>query len=182
MAQQQKKDGPHLHDLEGTGGDQRGPDGTGRDPRGPEGPDKGADGAASVTQIWDLVRKSTDVIVALREENGILRNELSSLRKSESQLQDRVAEFLDRIETLERNGKSAPPRGRDDSGPQIDRLEDSLKTQPPTTTEDDNTVTITITIKDNRPRLPKNDVGFDDAVRDIVDAVSTAIKTRMTGS
>ena len=178
MAQQQKKDGPHLHDIDPRPGTQ--------DPRsgdpGPKDQEMGSD-AASVTQIWDLVRKSTDVIVALREENAILRNELHSLRKSESQLQDRISEFLDRIETLERGQRSAPPRGRDDSGVQIDRLEDSLKTtQPPTTTSDDHSVTITINIKDNRPRPPKRGDGFDDAVRDVVEAVSAALKTRMTGS
>ena len=170
MAQQPKKEGPVLH--EGTGRDSKGPAGTG----GSESVD------ASVQQIWDLVRKSTDVIVALREENAILRNELSALRKSEGQLQDQIQGFLDRIETLERQQESAPPRGMAPNDGAIDRLEDSLKTKPPSNGDDSRTVTVTITINDNKPSPAKPSDDVDDAVRDVMDALTKAIKTRMTGS
>jgi len=143
----------------------------------------GADGeetvGASVQQIWELVRKSTDVIVALREENGILRNELASLRKSEQQLQDRLQDFLERIDVLERQHRTEAPKGRDTSGQQIDRLEDSLVRAPIDTTDDE--VKITITVKDSR-KAPRTGTEIDEAVRDIIDAAATAIKSRVSGA
>lgn len=136
---------------------------------------------ASVQQIWELVRKSTDVIVALREENGILRNELSALRKSEQQLQDRLQDFLERIDTLERRQSSSEaPKGRDTSGQQIDRLEDSLVRNP--TNDGDDDVKITITVKDNRKKAASTNTEIDQAVKDIIDAAATAIKSRVSGS
>lgn len=61
---------------------------------------------ATAQHVWDIVRKSTDVIVALREENALLRNELSVLRKGEAVLQDRLQDLLSRIGELESARKS----------------------------------------------------------------------------
>jgi len=159
------KDRPPLRALSGSGSDSGGEENVG----------------ASVQQIWELVRKSTDVIVALREENGILRSELSALRKSEQQLQDRLQDFLERIDTLERKQSSSEaPKGRDTSGQQIDRLEDSLVRNP--TNDGDDDVKITITVKDNRKKASSTTTEIDQAVKDIIDAAATAIKSRVSGS
>ena len=104
----------------------------------------------SIQKIWELVRKSTDIIVALREENAILRNEVSSLRKSETTLQDRIQDFLGRIETLERVQYAEPDVPARMSAKQIDRLEDSMKPEPrqpqgpPPATGSKVTITITV--------------------------------------
>lgn len=100
----------------------------------------------SIQKIWELVRKSTDIIVALREENAILRNEVSSLRKSETTLQDRIQDFLGRIETLERVQYSEPEVMPKMSAKQIDRLEDRLQTPTPQRSTTGSNVTITISI------------------------------------
>ena len=160
MAQQPSKDRPPLRAVSGS--DSGGEDNV----------------EASVQQIWELVRKSTDVIVALREENGILRNELAALRKSEQQLQDRLQDFLERIDVLERNHRSEAPKARDTAGQQIDRLEDSLVRAP--TDKSDDEVTITISVKDSRKGAPKG-TDIDGAVRDIIDAAASAIKSRVSG-
>lgn len=56
---------------------------------------------ATVLRFWDTVRKSADVIVTLRQENAILQSQVQSLRKSETDLQNRVEDFLGRIADLE---------------------------------------------------------------------------------
>lgn len=56
---------------------------------------------ATVLRFWDTVRKSADVIVTLRQENAILQAQVQSLRKSETDLQGRVEDFLGRIADLE---------------------------------------------------------------------------------
>lgn len=115
-------------------------------PAGLEGLDGNED--ISIQKIWELVRKSTDIIVALREENAILRNEVSSLRKSENTLQDRIQDFLGRIETLERVQYSEPEVQPKMSAKQIDRLEDRLQTAAPQPSKGSN-VTITISINND---------------------------------
>lgn len=57
---------------------------------------------ATVLRFWDTVRKSADVIVTLRQENAILQSQVQSLRKSETELQTRVDDFLGHIAELER--------------------------------------------------------------------------------
>ena len=167
MSQPSSQDRPPLRAV---AGEQRGTSAGGS---GSEPPDLNE---ASVQQIWDLVRKSTDVIVALREENSILRNELSALRKSEQVLQDRLQDFLERIDTLERQARHEPFRGQDDSGPQIDRLEDSLPVEHAAPAEDVRNVTITINIKEQNPK--GRDTEIDDALKQIVDAATTALRKR----
>lgn len=63
---------------------------------------------ATVLRFWDTVRKSADVIVTLRQENAILQSQAQSLRKSETELQSRVEDFLVRIESLETLPKPLP--------------------------------------------------------------------------
>ena len=172
MGQQPKKDRPPLRAVN-TGK----PDAP--DTKGPEMPKDEENVEASVQQIWELVRKSTDVIVALREENGILSNELASLRRSEMQLQDRIQDFLERIDTLERNQGNIAPASEDTSVKQIDRLEDKLETGA-TEASDGRNVTITINIRDDRPSGSEDPMDQD--VRNIIDAASSAIKRRVGGA
>ena len=77
---------------------------------------------AAVQRMWDVVKRGADIIVTLRQENQILQNQLSSLRKSEEGLQNQVEEFLGRIDALE---KGAPVSGEPGQG--IDRLEDRVQ-------------------------------------------------------
>jgi len=76
---------------------------------------------AAVQRMWDVVKRGADIIVTLRQENQILQNQLSSLRKSEEQLQNQVEDFLGRIDALE---KGAPVDTN--PGQNIDRLEDRI--------------------------------------------------------
>ena len=174
MAQQPKKDRPPLRAVS-TGKKEA------MDPekKKTDGPIDEENVGASVQQIWELVRKSTDVIVALREENGILSNELASLRRSEMQLQDRIEDFLERIDTLERNVGDVGPMAKDTTTKQIDRLEDKLD-RGMTDSSDGRNVTITITIRDDSPDGPRD--RMDDDVRSIIDAASSAIKRRVGGA
>lgn len=104
---------------------------------------------ATVQHIWDIVRKSTDVIVALREENAILRNELSVLRKGESVLQERLQDLLSRIDQLESVKRS------NDSKPTLavhspsDKVEDSFQRSGGNGSRGCRTTTITITMQDD---------------------------------
>lgn len=157
--------------LRAVPGDQRG-SGTGSG-GGSEPPDLNE---ASVQQIWDLVRKSTDVIVALREENAMLRSELSALRKSEQVLQDRLQDFLERIDTLERQARHDTIRGKDESTEKIDRLEDSLTVPQAMADPDERNVTITINIKEQNPR--RTDDGINDTLQQIVEAATSALRKR----
>jgi len=75
----------------------------------------------AVQRMWDVVRKGADVIVTLRQENQILQNQMSSLRKSETELQARVEDFLQRIDALEHGAIVDGNPGQN-----IDRLEDRV--------------------------------------------------------
>jgi hypothetical protein len=123
---------------------------------------------ASVQQVRNVVRKSTDVIVALREENQILRNELAALRRSEQKLQESVADFLGRIDQLEKAASETaaePPS----AGPvPVDRVEDSL--QRSSTPGARRTTTITITIQDDQR------TGLEQRVSDLVHSLVEELK------
>ena len=67
-------------------------------------------------KLWDAVRHGADVIVTLRQENAILQSQVASLKHSETGLQKRVDDLLERIEAFDEGVKSGPY--------QIDRLED----------------------------------------------------------
>jgi len=146
---------------------------------------------SSMKQMWEIVRKSTDVIVALREENAILRSELSALRRSERQMHDRLEEFLQRIATLE-DQHAKPITGTDPNPLQIDRLEDKLVEYRADETEIGESpqgrsmgkivpakqvaprnITITVTIKDEERTVGAEAV--DSTVRSIVAAATTAL-------
>ncbi len=75
----------------------------------------------AVQRMWDVVRKGADVIVTLRQENQILQNQMQSLRKSETELQARVEDFLQRIDALEHGAIVDGNPGQN-----IDRLEDRV--------------------------------------------------------
>ena len=175
MAQQPKKDRPPLRAVNTGKKESMDPE-----EKKTDGPIDEEDVGASVQQIWELVRKSTDVIVALREENGILSNELASLRRSEMQLQDRIEDFLERIDTLERNIGDVSPMAKDTTTKQIDRLEDKLE-RGMTDSSDGRNVTITITIRDDHPQGGPDDP-LDEDVRSIIDAASSAVKRRLGGA
>lgn len=55
----------------------------------------------AVERFWEIVRKSADVIVTLRQENTMLNAQNQALRRSEQELQSSVDELLLRITTLE---------------------------------------------------------------------------------
>ncbi len=55
----------------------------------------------AVERFWEIVRKSADVIVTLRQENTMLNAQNQTLRRSEQELQSSVDELLLRITTLE---------------------------------------------------------------------------------
>ena len=80
----------------------------------------------AVQSMWDVVRKGADLIVTLRQENTILLNQMSSLRKSEQDLQSRVSEFLERIDALEQEAMQAGSSESKNPGTGIDRLEDRV--------------------------------------------------------
>lgn len=146
---------------------------------------------ASMKQMWEIVRKSTDVIVALREENAILRSELSALRKSERQMHDRLEEFLQRIATLE-DQRAKPEMAEGPSTTSIDRLEDRVVELPgdfsdsgeaqrsqnagkvlAATSQVPRNITITVTIRDDERSVGADQV--DSTVRSIVAAATTAL-------
>lgn len=76
--------------------------------------------AMAVERMWDVVRKGADVIVTLRQENAQLQTQMAQLRRSESELQERVDEFLGRINALE----SRPGDVHVDIS--VDRMEDKI--------------------------------------------------------
>lgn len=140
MSQQPSSERSHLRAVQGERATPQQPADIPNDTIPPEG--------ATVQHIWDIVRKSTDVIVALREENSLLRNELAALRKSEHVLQDRLEDLLSRIDELEQGRKAVPSSAS--SRQPIDSTEDSLNvglaSPTPSSTR---TTTITITIQDD---------------------------------
>lgn len=71
-----------------------------------------------VSKLWEAVRHGADVIVTLRQENAILQSQITSLQRSESGLQARIDELLERIEAFDANAQTPPFP--------IDRMEDSI--------------------------------------------------------
>ncbi|MBI2793172.1 MAG: hypothetical protein HYX66_00805 [Ignavibacteria bacterium] len=153
---------------------------------------------ASMKQMWEIVRKSTDVIVALREENAILRSELSALRKSERQMHDRLEEFLQRIATLEEQ-RARPEMAEAPNTVSIDRLEDKVVELPGDFSDSGEAqkdrkagkvlavpsqvprnITITVTIRDDERSVGADQV--DSTVRSIVAAATTALGALSPGS
>lgn len=80
----------------------------------------------AVQKMWEVVRKGADIIVTLRQENTILQSQIGALRRSETELQSRVEEFLSRIAALEEAKATSAPIHDADPGVSIDRLEDRV--------------------------------------------------------
>lgn len=80
----------------------------------------------AVQKMWEVVRKGADIIVTLRQENTILQSQIGALRRSETELQSRVEDFLTRIAALEEAKASSAPIHDGDPGVSIDRLEDRV--------------------------------------------------------
>ncbi|MCO6465328.1 MAG: hypothetical protein J5I53_01810 [Bradyrhizobiaceae bacterium] len=72
-----------------------------------------------VARLWETVKHGADVIVTLRQENAILQSQVASLKQSEIALQQRVDDFLARIDELEESLTMGPGTA------QIDRVEDA---------------------------------------------------------
>ncbi len=121
----------------------------------------------SVQQIWEIVRKSTDVIASLREENAILRSELAAIRKSEQVMQERVQGFLSRIEQLEK----APMRAVNPiPSPGVDRVEDREKSPSRYSSKSK----ITITIEDNEAAGAQ--ARINEAVHRLIDEIRKELR------
>lgn len=90
-----------------------------------------------IEAFWQIVRKSADIIVTLRQENEILQSQNQALHKSEAQLQETVQDLLSRVEVAEQQKKvipishdlaeaSVPPQtDAPNPNPSIDRTEDA---------------------------------------------------------
>ena len=79
---------------------------------------------AAVQRMWEVVQKGADIIVTLRQENEMLQSQVSTLRKSETQLQDQLEDFLQRIDQLEKRTDAALTSPA--PGDNTDRLEDRV--------------------------------------------------------
>lgn len=90
-----------------------------------------------IEAFWQIVRKSADIIVTLRQENEILQAQNQALHKSEEQLQETVQDLLSRLEVAEQQKKiipfsrdlaeaTVPPQtDAPNPNPSIDRTEDA---------------------------------------------------------
>lgn len=112
-------------------------------------PDQEFSEGSTPQQVWDIVRKSTDVIVALREENSILRNEIASLRKSENVLQERLKDLLDRIDQVESTRQFNASESVIDAPRRVERRSDETSNTSGVEQRGSRTTTITITIQDD---------------------------------
>lgn len=71
------------------------------EPQAASAPSTKAEIEVAVARFWEIVRKSADVIVTLRQENTMVNAQNQALRRSEQELQNRVDDLLLRITTLE---------------------------------------------------------------------------------
>ncbi|NQW30526.1 MAG: hypothetical protein HQ472_08440 [Ignavibacteria bacterium] len=89
----------------------------------------------SLEGFWQIIRKSADIIVTLRQENEILQSQNQVLYKSEEHLQSTVQDLLERLEAAEQQNKvipfstdlklATPPEAQPaQPNPSIDRTED----------------------------------------------------------
>lgn len=111
------------------------------EPQATSAPSTKAEIESAVARFWEIVRKSADVIVTLRQENAMISAQNQVLRRSEQDLQNRVDGLLLRITTLEEQIAAIPAADEtvneaetkkmdaelEEMRRNIDRAEDELK-------------------------------------------------------